>query len=390
MEKNTIPELVLEGALEAPEIPELVLGEVQAEEQKIETIARDLESGMTEQEKLAVKQFSEKIDISNSAQMLQYGAAAQKKMVTFSEGALASVRGKDLDAVGEMITSLAIELRQFSPEEEKGKLFGIFKRGANKMDALKIKYDTVEKNVDKICNELERHKITLLKDITMLDKMYEMNLSYYKELTMYIIAGRQRLEEVTKTELDEMQKKAIASGKPEDAQAANDLADRCNRFDKKLHDLELTRNICIQMGPQVRLVQGNDSMMVEKIQSSIVNTIPLWKNQMVLTLGLAHSASAIEAQRKVTDITNELLRKNAETLKISTIEAAKESERGIVDIETLRLTNESLITTLDEVMRIQQEGKQKRREAESELQRIENDLKNKLLEIRDTSRSVQR
>jgi uncharacterized protein YaaN involved in tellurite resistance len=309
-------------------------------------------------------------------------------MAAFSQGALANVRGKDLDDVGQMVTGLATELRQFSTDEEsKGRLFGIFKRAGNKVEALKIKYDTVEKNVDRICAELERHKITLLRDIAMLDKMYEANLGYYKELTMYILAGRKKLNEVISGELAEIQRKAIESGKAEDAQAANDLAERCNRFDKKLHDLELTRNICIQMGPQIRLVQANDSMMVEKIQSSIVNTIPLWKNQMVLALGLANARKAIEAQRKVTDITNELLRKNAETLKIGTIEAARESERGIVDIETLKQTNESLISTLDEVMRIQLEGKQKRREAEGELAKIEGELKSKLLEIRNTSRT---
>ena len=386
MSENKIPELVLEG-FDIPEMPELTI-DPEAEQKPVELIVRDLEDGLTEQERLAVSQFAEKIEITNSAQMLQYGVAAQKKMVSFSEGALASVRGKDLDGVGQMITGLATELHDFQPEEESKGLFGMFRRTQNKVEALKAKYDSVEKNVDKICAQLETHKITLLKDVTMLDKMYDMNLGYYKELTMYILAGRQKLDYVISNDLDAAQKSAIASGKPEDAQAANDLADRCNRFDKKLHDLELTRNICIQMGPQIRLVQANDVMMVEKIQSSIVNTIPLWKNQMVLTLGLSHSASAIEAQRRVTDITNELLKKNAETLKISTIEAAKESERGVVDIETLRQTNESLITTLDEVMKIQIEGKQKRREAESELQRIETQLKDKLLEIRETSRTA--
>ena len=387
MDKNALtPELVLDAGFDdIPAVPALDL-EPESEPQVEPAAAPNLEDSLSEKEKQIVRQFAEKIDINNSTQMLQYGAGAQKKMASFSENALANVRGKDLDEVGKMITGLATELREFSPDaESKGKLFGIFKRAGNKIEEIKIKYDTIEKNVDRICDELDRHKVILLKDIAMLDKMYELNLAYYKEITMYILAGRKRLNEVISTDLEELQKRAVASGSAEYAQAANDLAERCNRFDKKLHDLELTRNICIQMGPQIRLVQANDSMMVEKIQSSIVNTIPLWKNQIVLALGLAHAKSAIEAQRRVTDITNELLKKNAETLKTSTIEAARESERGIVDIETLKQTNESLITTLDEVMRIQQEGKQKRREAEGELSRIESDLKSKLLEIRGSA-----
>lgn len=347
----------------------------------------DLESSLTTEEKNAVREFSRQIDISNSTQMLQYGAAAQKKMLGFSESALSSVRTKDMDEVGQMITGLVSELRGFNAEEETKSFLGLFKKGGNKLNQLKIRYDTVEKNVDKIVDTLEGHKMILLKDVAMLDKMYEMNLSYYKELTMYILAGRQRLSEMLEVDLIAMQDKARQTGRPEDAQAANDFADRLNRFDKKLHDLELTRNICIQMGPQIRLVQANDSVMIEKIQSSIVNTIPLWKNQMVLSLGLAHSAKAIQAQKQVTDITNELLRKNADILKTSTIEAAKESERSIVDIETLKHTNQSLIETLDEVLRIQQDGRQKRRDAEGELQKIETELKNRLLEIRDASRN---
>ena len=391
MEKTTTPitpELVLDDSFgDIPEAPSLDIAQM-LEPEPEQKPAPSLEDSLSEKEKQIVAQFAQKIDISNSTQMLQYGSGAQKKMVSFSENALSTVRGKDLDEVGQMITGLATELRNFSPDaEDKGKLFGIFKRAGDKVENLKIKYDTIEKNVDRICGELERHKIVLLKDIAMLDKMYELNLAYYKEITMYIIAGRKRLNEVISTDLEVLQKKALESGTAEDAQAANDLAERCNRFDKKLHDLELTRIICIQMGPQIRLVQANDSMMVEKIQSSIVNTIPLWKNQMVLALGLSHAKSAIEAQRRVTDITNELLRKNADTLKTSTIETAREAERGIVDIETLKHTNESLISTLDEVMRIQQEGKQKRREAEGELSRIEGDLKAKLLEIRGISAS---
>lgn len=384
-EKNTtIPELVLDGEPIMPDLSQIDTPAASAA--NIEPLPkRDLAEGLTDEEKQVVQEFAKKIDISNSTQILQFGATAQRKMVSFSDSALSNVRGQDLSEVGAMITGLVVELKNFSPDEEKGGFKGFFRKQSNKMEAMKAKYDTIEKNVDKISGELERHKMTLLRDVTMLDKMYEMNLAYYKELTMYVLAGRQRLQEVEATELTAAKKKAAETGRPEDAQFANDLAAQCNRFDKKLYDLELTRNICIQMGPQIRLVQGNNTMMVEKIQSSIVNTIPLWKNQMVLSLGLAHSKDAIEAQRKVTNITNELLRKNADTLKVSTVEAAKESERGIVDIETLKYSNESLIATLDEVLRIQQEGYEKRRQAEGELQRIENELKSKLLEIRDTS-----
>lgn len=384
-EKNTtIPELVLDGEPIMPDLSQI--DSPAASAANIEPLPkRDLAEGLTDEEKQVVQEFAKKIDISNSTQILQFGATAQRKMVSFSDSALSNVRGQDLSEVGAMITGLVVELKNFSPDEEKGGFKGFFRKQSNKMEAMKAKYDTIEKNVDKISGELERHKMTLLRDVTMLDKMYEMNLAYYKELTMYVLAGRQRLQEVEATELTAAKKKAAETGRPEDAQFANDLAAQCNRFDKKLYDLELTRNICIQMGPQIRLVQGNNTMMVEKIQSSIVNTIPLWKNQMVLSLGLAHSKDAIEAQRKVTNITNELLRKNADTLKVSTVEAAKESERGIVDIETLKYSNESLIATLDEVLRIQQEGYEKRRQAEGELQRIENELKSKLLEIRDTS-----
>ena len=320
--------------------------------------------------------------------MLQYGITAQKKISGFSESALNNVRAKDMGEVGQMITSLVVELKGFGEEEEQKGFFGFFKKQGKKMEEYKARYTSVEKNVDRIVQTLEGHKVTLLKDVAMLDKMYEMNLSYYKELTLYIMAGKEKLAQVQDVELPALQKKAKETGRAEDAQNANYLADMCNRFDKKLYDLDLTRMICVQMGPQIRLVQSNDSMMVEKIQSSIVNTIPLWKNQMVLSLGLAHSHDAIQAQRQVTDITNDLLRKNADTLKMSTIEAAKESERGIVDIETLQHTNESLIATLDEVMRIQDDGRQKRRSAEVELQRIEGELKNKLLEIRDTRKQA--
>ena len=341
------------------------------------------DGGLTEQEKAMVKEFSGKINLADSTQILQYGIGAQTKISQFSESALANVRTKDLDEVGGMITGLVSELRGFNAEESKGGFFGMFRRAGKSVAQLKIRYDSAEKNVNRVCAMLETHKVTLLKDVAMLDKMYDMNLAYYKELPMYILAGRERLENVIAVDLPAAQNKARESGSPQDAQSANFLADMCNRFDKKLHDLELTRNICIQMGPQIRLVQSNNSIMVEKIQSSLVNTIPLWKNQMVLALGIAHSKQAIEAQRAVTNVTNDLLRKNADALKQATIETAKESERGIVDIETLQHTNESLISTLDEVLHIQQEGRQKRRAAETELSRIEEQLKSKLLEIRN-------
>jgi len=351
--------------------------------QPVEVVPKP-ENNLTPEEKVMVNDFANKIDITNTTQLLQYGVGAQQKISSFSETALANVRGKDLGEVGDMINGLVTELRGFSAAEEKKGFAGLFKKAGNQLDQMKTRYNTVEKNVDKIVDVLEGHKIQLLKDVSMLDKMYEMNLAYYKELTMYILAGRQKLAQVESEELPALQEKARRSGLQEDAQAANNLAEMCNRFDKKLHDLDLTRTICIQMAPQIRLVQNNNSIMIDKIQSSIVNTIPLWKNQMVLTLGLAHSKKAIEAQRQVTDITNDLLRKNADTLKTSTIEAAKESERGIVDIETLQHTNQSLISTLDEVLQIQQDGRQKRRDAEVELRRIEEDLKNKLLEVRST------
>jgi len=380
-----VPSLTLTPDIpEAPAAPELSL-EVPTQT----PVPKPLDdSSLTEQEKAVVREFAQKINLTDSNQILQYGSAAQTKISQFSEQALANVRTKDLDEVGNLIADLVNELKGFNPQEEKKGIFGLFKKAGDSIGQMKVKYNSVEKNVDKICEVLENHKITLLKDVAMLDKMYEMNLAYYKELTMYILAGKQKLEQVLSTELPALQEKAKQSGLPQDAQAANYLADMCNRFEKKLHDLELTRNICIQMGPQIRLVQSNNSMMVEKIQSSLVNTIPLWKNQMVLALGLAHSKSAIEAQRAVTDITNQLLRKNADTLKTSTVEAARESERGIVDIETLKHTNESLIQTLDEVLKIQQEGRAKRQAAEAELARIEEQLKAKLLEVRDTTRGT--
>ena len=340
------------------------------------------DSMLTDAEKKMVDDFAKQIDLHNSAAILQYGAGAQKKMADFSESALANVRTKDLGEVGDMLSSVVTELKSFDTEEEEKGFLGLFRKSANKMTAMKAKYEKAETNVSKICKVLENHQVQLMKDVAVLDKMYELNKTYFKEISMYILAGKKKLAYVRDTELPALIKKAQESGLPEDAQVARDLDALCGRFEKKLHDLELTRQISLQTAPQIRLVQGNDTMMVEKIQSTVVNTIPLWKSQMVLALGVAHSADAAKAQREVTDMTNELLRKNAQTLKMATVETAKESERGIVDMETLKATNESLISTLDEVMRIQQEGHQKRMEAEVEMQKIEDELKQKLLQIR--------
>lgn len=339
------------------------------------------ENVLTEEERKMAEQFARQIDLTNSTMILQYGAGTQKKMADFSETALDNVRTKDLGEVGNLLGSVVQELRDFDEEEEKG-FFGIFKKQANKLQSLKTKYASAEANVNQICKVLEGHQVQLMKDIAVLDKMYELNLTYFKELTMYILAGKKKLREVQETELADMRMKAQRSGLAEDAQAARDLEAMCQRFEKKIHDLELTRMVSIQTAPQIRLVQNNDTIMAEKIQSTIVNTIPLWKSQMVLALGVAHSRQAAEAQREVTDMTNELLKKNAETLKMATVETAKESERGIVDMETLKTTNESLISTLDEVMQIQAEGRQKRQEAEVEIRKMEQELKEKLLQIR--------
>lgn len=341
------------------------------------------EAILTPEEQKQVDDFSEKIDINNSTMVLQYGAAAQKKIASFSDTALANVRTKDLGEVGDQIVSLVTELKGFdATDEEKGGIFGFFKKQGNKIEAVKAKYDRAEVNVNKISESLEGHQVQLMKDIVMLDKLYEMNLNYHKELSMYIIAGKKKLKKERETTLVSLKDKAVKSGLAEDAQAANDFAQMCDSFEKKLHDLELTRMVSVQMSPQIRLVQNNDKLMAEKIQSTIVNTIPLWKSQMVLAMGLAHSAEAVKAQREVTNMTNELLRKNAEVLKISTIETARESERGLVDMETLRLTNQSLITTLDEVVKIQEEGRARRRSAEVELGKLEGELKQKLLDIK--------
>ncbi len=338
------------------------------------------DSILTEEERHMVDQFTSQIDLHNSDIVLQYGAGTQKKMADFSEKALENVQTKDLGEIGDLLTGVVTELKGFDAEEERGFL-GIFKKSSSKLTALKAKYDKAEVNVSKICKILESHQVQLMKDAAVLDKMYEQNKVYFKELSMYILAGKKKLEQVRKEELSALTNKANRSGLPEDVQEAKDLEALCTRFEKKIHDLELTRMISIQTAPQIRLVQNNDTIMVEKIQSTIVNTIPLWKSQMVLAMGVEHSTQAAQAQREVTDLTNELLKKNAERLKVATVETARESERGIVDMETLRVTNESLISTLDEVMRIQKEGKEKRREAEQEMYRLEGELKKKLLEI---------
>lgn len=348
-------------------------------EQKKEEPALD-DSILTEEERRTVDAFAQQIDLTDSAMVLRYGAGTQKKMADFSESALDNVRSKDLGEVGDLLSGVVKELKGFDEEEEKG-FFGLFKKASNKIESMKAKYAKAETNVNEIVKVLEKHQVQLMKDTALLDKMYELNLTYFKELSMYILAGKKKLEEVRTTKLVELLNKAKTSGLPEDAQAAKDLDSLCSRFEKKIHDLELTRMISIQTAPQIRLVQNNDTLMVEKIQSTIVNTIPLWKSQMVLALGVEHSAQAAAAQREVTDMTNELLKKNAEKLRMASVETAKESERGIVDMETLKATNESLISTLDEVLNIQKEGRQKRQEAEEGLRNMENELKAKLLEI---------
>ena len=385
--EGMMPQLTLNADAAKVETPTLTLGAepaapaVEPEKPKAEPVVID-DSMLTEAEKKVVDDFSKKIDLNDSQLILQYGVAAQKGVATFSESALSSVRTKDLGEVGDTLSSLVVELKSFGQEEEEKGLFGFFKKAGNKMEAMKAQYGKAEANVEKIARELEQHQVVLMKDIAMFDQMYELNLKYYKELTMYIIAGKKRLAEVRSGQLEELRKKAEASGRQEDAQAYNDLTQMCDRFDKKLHDLELTRMVSIQMGPQTRMLQNNDTLMVEKIQSSLVNTIPLWKSQMVLALGLEHSRQAVAAQSAVTDMTNQLLQKNADMLKMGTIETAREAERSVVSIETLQHTNQQLITTLDEVMKIQTEGAQKRREAEAELGRIEGELKQKLLELR--------
>ena len=411
MNEKNIPTLTLEPELEQPQAPQLtletefaaaqaVLSEAEAAAKEAEAAKkaaeeaaeaqriRELnaikldESALSEEERKVVDEFSKKIDIANSSLVLQYGSAAQKNIASFSENALVSVKTKDLGAIGDDLAKLVTELKDFDAEEEKKGFLGIFKKQVDVLENLKTKYTSAEKNVDKIVAALEAHQITLMKDVAMLDQMYALNEKYYKELTMYIIAGKKRLADVRANELEELRKKAEASNSPDAAQEYNDFVNLINRFEKKIHDLELTRQISIQMGPQTRLLQNNDTLMIEKIQSSLVNTIPLWKSQMVLALGLEHSKEATRAQQEVTELTNRMLKKNAEILKTSTIETAKAAERSIIDIQTLQHTNKKLIETLDEVMKIQVQGAEKRKEAEAELGRIEGELKQKLLELR--------
>ncbi len=366
--------------------PVLTLEPFKEEETAIQVVEKEEEimdeKILTPEERAAVDAFANQIDLTNSNMILQYGAGTQKKMADFSETALDKVRSKDLGEVGGLLSDVVAELKDFDADEEEKGFLGFFKKSANKLEKMKLQYAKAESNINQICTVLESHQVQLLKDISVLDKMYELNLTYFKELSMYILAGKQKLEEVRNGELQALVQKAQISGLPEDAQAARDLESMCTRFEKKIHDLELTRAISMQTAPQIRLVQNNDTMMVEKIQSTLVNTIPLWKSQMVIALGVEHSSQAAEAQREVTDMTNVLLKKNAEKLKLATIETAKESERGVVEIETLKATNQALIETFDEVMKIQDEGRMKRREAEAEMLRMENELKAKLLEMR--------
>ncbi len=374
----------------APAAPTLSFGAeepaaAQAQEAPKEEAAKDngnvaMEAQLSAEELKQVDEFSKQIDISNSTGIMNYGVGTQKKLADFSEKAIDNVRTKDMGQVGDMITDLVTQLKNFEVAEDEKGFKALFKKSANKIEGLKARYSKVETNVQTISNELERHQVTLMKDVELLDRMYDLNLNYYKELTMYILAGKKRLEEERNTTLVELQKKAEASGLPEDAEKAKDFANKCDRFEKKIYDLELTRTIAMQTGPQIRMVQSSDTVMAEKIQSTIVNTIPLWKNQMVIAIGIEHATQAAQAEREVNDMTNKLLKQNADALKVATIESAKEAERGIVDIETLKHTNESLITTLDEVLKIQTEGKAKRREAEAELVQIESQLKDKLLQ----------
>ncbi len=376
---TTTPTLTFDVAPETKEAPAATTASDLAEQTADPAFS---ENNLTPEELQMVNDFSEKIDLHNSQAILQYGVGTQKKMADFSEAALNNVRTKDLGEVGDMLSSLVVDLKSFDITEQDKGFKGLFKKSSNKITSMKAKYDKAEVNVNNVCTALENHQVTLMKDIALLDKMYAVNLTYFKELSMYILAGKKKLEEVRTGELAAAVAKANASNLPEDAQAAKDLQSMCDRFEKKIHDLELTRMISIQTAPQIRMVQNNDTLMAEKIQSTIVNTIPLWKSQMVLALGIEHSAQAAKAQREVTDMTNELLRKNADILKTATIDTAKESERGIVDLETLKHTNESLISTFDEVLKIQTEGREKRQTAEAEMQRMENELKKKLLEIR--------
>ena len=365
-------------------VPTLTLEPFQAEEEKKPAVQPEEpkldDTILTEEERRMVDAFAQQIDLTNSSMILQYGAGTQKKMADFSESALENVKSKDLGEVGTLLTNVVTELKSFDEEESKGFL-GIFKKASNKVESMKAKYSKAEENVNQIVKALDNHQVQLLKDSAMLDQLYELNKVYFRELTMYILAGKKKLEEEENEVIPALRKKAELSGRQEDAQEVNDREALCNRFDKKIHDLELTRMVSLQMAPQIRMVQSSDVEMSEKIQSTLVNTIPLWKSQMIIALGVEHSRAAAEAQRKVSDLTNDLLKKNAEKLKVATVETAKESERGIVDMETLVATNESLMSTIDEVMHIQQEGRQKRREAESKLMQLEDELKNKMLDL---------
>ena len=372
-EQNSVPSLTLEPDLS--DTPELVVAETT-------TVQETKQPVLTPEEQRVVDEFAAKIDVENTAQILQYGAGTQKKMADFSDAALANVRTRDLGEVGDLITNVVGELQGMDAEEQKG-IFGFFRKQANKLELMKTRYAKAEANVGKIADALQQHQVRLLKDSAVLDKMYEQNLAYFKELTMYILAGKQKLEQVRNGKLRELQETAQRTGLAEDAQAARDLAEKCQRFEKKIHDLELTRAISIQTAPQIRMIQNNDTVMVEKIQTTLVNTIPLWKNQMVIALGIAHSTEAAQAQRQVTDLTNALLTQNAQKLHMASVETAKEAERGIVDIETLKKTNAELIQTLDDVMKIQADGRTKRLAAEAEMAKMEEDLKQKLLQIRD-------
>lgn len=365
------------------EAPSLTFGdeaETQAAQAPQAAMAEPEENVLTPEELRQVEEFAKKIDVTNSKAVMTYGVGTQKKMADFSEKTLESVKTKDMGEVGDMVSGLVTQLKNFDLDENEKGIMGFFKKKGNQMQELKTKYTTVEKNVEAISNELEKHQVTLLKDVELLDRMYELNLTYFKELSMYILAGKKKLKEVRETDLPALQKKAAESGLPEDAQAAKDLADQCDRFEKKLHDLQLTRAVAMQTGPQIRMIQSSNQIMAEKIQSTIVNTIPLWKNQMVIAIGIEHANQAAKAEREVNDMTNALLRKNADKLKQATVESAKEAERGVVDIETLKHTNEMLIATMDEVLTIQQEGKQKRAAAERDLAQIEAQLRQKLLQ----------
>ena len=387
--ESTEPVAAVAAAAVAAEAPQIDQAELEARERAekaqsdMEAVAKEIDDSiLSAEERQQVRDFADRIDVDNLTQILQYGAGTQKKMASFSETALENVRTQDLGEVGEMITSVVTQLKDFdASEEEKGGFLGFFKKQQEKLATMTVRYDRAAANVDKIADNLEQHQARLLKDSALLDKMYAQNLAYYKELTMYILAGKKKLSEVRATKLVELEEKARKSGLPEDAQAAKDLDDKCNRFEKKIHDLMLTRMISVQTAPQIRLIQNNDTIMVEKIQTTLMNTIPLWKSQMVLALGISHSAEAAKAQKEVTDVTNELLKKNAEKLHMASVETAKEAERGIIELETLKKTNADLITTLDEVLKIQRDGRAKRQEAERQMSIMEAKLKEKLLEI---------